>query len=106
MTRISSAHTQSHTHTHHHSPQAPFPFREEALTRVYQIHSLTSGLGREPEEVPTLCRQMGTLTPIVGGVGGDLPATPRCLEGLSPKHFSLPVSQKEKQPGDFNQALL
>ena len=49
---------------------------------------------------------MGTLTPVVGAVGGDLPAALRCLEGLSLKHFSLPVSQKEKPPGDFNQVLL
>ena len=48
---------------------------------MYQIHSFTSGLGREQEEVPTRCTQMGTLTTVVGAVGGDLPAALRCLEG-------------------------
>ena len=48
---------------------------------MYQIHSFTSGLGREQEEVPTRCMQMGTLTTVVGAVGGDLPAALRCLEG-------------------------
>lgn len=43
---------------------------------------------------------MGALTP-VGAVCADFPARAEVLGSLSIKHFSLPDSQKEKQPGVF-----
>lgn len=66
-----------------------------------RCHTFVSGPGREADDVSTLCTQMGALTPS-RAVCADLPAAPRCLSGLSPKHFSLLVPQKEKPPGDVN----